>query len=392
MIGVPFEDNDLWCLGHITERIARLVRERPQWLVEMAARFQNTEEAAAWIRSLPQRDDEGLPGDGPKVEACEPWQRLQVPSDAPNCVERSALWTSIAELIDPWPVRRLATLDYDWGRHTFPIEEGEPIVLDPRVSEEELAQAVPHRRRRIAHGPVVPSVPEPIVPVEPALHPVEPLLDPLPALPHPIAPKPMTPAPGSASAAPATPVAIDINDAIDYTSQLAQVGAQKVRNGPGRALLARNAIQNLVKTGTLPADRDTINAMGWFLATADQVAQGYGTRAMTIARTTAYAIADLLDDILASKQAKSRNLSFDLGGTSYEIPSWLSSIGGLAGKIGLNVGAAYVAPKLAALGITGQMVELVEQELNAEGLTLGPIARPGKSFTSALNSLSRRTS
>jgi hypothetical protein len=36
------------------------------------------------------------------------------------------------------------------------------------------------------------------------------------------------------------------------------------------------------------------------------------------------------------------------------------------------------------------MVDLVEQELNAEGLTLGPIAKPGKSFTSALNALSKR--
>ncbi|MGH9885702.1 MAG: hypothetical protein ACREBE_09250, partial [bacterium] len=184
--------------------------------------------------------------------------------------------------------------------------------------------------------------------------------------------------------------------AIAYTAQLAQEGAQHVRNGPGRALLARNAIQNLVKTGTPPADRDTLNAMGWFLATADKVAQGYGTRALTIARTTAYAIADLLDDVLAGQaghqRSGSRNLSFEFGGTKYEIPSWLTDVGGMAGKIGLNLGAAYVAPKLAALGITGQMVDLVEQELNAEGLTLGPIAKPGKSFTSALNSLSKRVS
>jgi len=133
--------------------------------------------------------------------------------------------------------------------------------------------------------------------------------------------------------------------------------------------------------------------MGWFLASADHVAQGYGSRALTIARTTAYAIADLLDDVLASQQsAKNRNLSFELGGTMYEIPSWLSNLGGLAGKIGLDIGAAYAAPKLAALGITGQMVDLVEQELNAEGYTLGPIANSRQSFTSALNALSKRMS
>jgi hypothetical protein len=384
VIGVPFEDNDLTCLGAVTEVITRVVNERPQWLSELAARFRTTEDLAAWIRSLPQRDDEGLPDDGPKVIACEPWQRLRLPAPNPNCLERGALYASVAELIDPWPVRRLATLDFDWGRHTFPIEEGEPIVLNPRVTEEELAQAVPTRKRRIAHGPVFQSEAVPTAPIAALpLPPVEPA---------PVGPAPVAPSPTSAPTAPGTPVAIDIDDAIAYTAQLAQVGAQGVRNGPGRAILARNAIRNLVETGTPPADRDTLDAMGWFLATAENQAQGYGRRALTIVRTTAYAIAKLLDDILAGNQAKSRNLSFELGGTSYEIPSWLSGVGSLAGKIGLNIGAAYYAPKLAALGITGEMVNLVEQELNAEGLTLGPIAKPGKSFTSALNSLSKRTS
>ena len=36
------------------------------------------------------------------------------------------------------------------------------------------------------------------------------------------------------------------------------------------------------------------------------------------------------------------------------------------------------------------MLDLVEQELNAEGLSLGPLAHPGKSFTSALGSLSSK--
>src|SRR5678815_1751747 len=153
MIGVPFEDNDLTCLGKITEIIADLVNERPPWLAELASRFQSTEDLAAWIRSLPQRDDEGLPGDGPKVIACEPWQRLRIPAEDPNCLERSSTYAAVAELIDPWPVRRLATLDFDWGRHTFPIEEGEPIVLNPRVTHEDLVHAVPGRTRRIAHVP-----------------------------------------------------------------------------------------------------------------------------------------------------------------------------------------------------------------------------------------------
>jgi hypothetical protein len=150
---VPFEDNDLSCLGGITELIVSVINECPPWLGQLATQFQTTEELAAWICSLPQRDDERLPDDGPKVVVCEPWQRLRLPAPDPNCVERAALYVAVAELIDPWPVRRLATLDFDWGRHTFPIEEGEPIVLNPRVSEEDLQQAVPRRKRRIAHVP-----------------------------------------------------------------------------------------------------------------------------------------------------------------------------------------------------------------------------------------------
>lgn len=382
MIGVPFEDNDLTCLGKITQIVAEVVAARPAWLVELAARFGTTEDLSAWVRGLPQRDDDGDRDDGPKVHACEPWQRLRLPAEDPNCVERSALYLAVAEQIDPWPVRRLATLDYDWGRHTFPIEEGEPIVLNPRVTEEELVQAVPGRKRRIRHGPVFPSEAAPTTVVAPESIAAV-ISGPLP---------PVEPAPvdrGSAVQA-GTPVAVDINDALAYTAQLAQVGAQGVRNGPGRAIRARNAIRNLVETGSPPADRETVDAMGWFLATAEKEAHSYGRRALTIVQTTARAIADLLDDILARNQAKNRNLSFELGGTTYEIPSWLSNLGNVAGKIGLSLGAAYAAPKLAALGITGQMVDLVEQELNAEGLSLGPIARPGKSFTSALNAISQR--
>ena len=129
MIGVPFDNNDLSCLGTITEVIADLVARRDPLLAELAATYPTTEALAAWIRSLPQRDDEGIPGDGPKVDACEPPQRLRIPAPDPNCFKRAALYLGVAELIDPRPVRQLATLDFDWGRHTFPIEAGAPVVL-----------------------------------------------------------------------------------------------------------------------------------------------------------------------------------------------------------------------------------------------------------------------
>ena len=84
MIGVPF--NDLRCLGSITEVVAELVMNRDEVIAEIAAKHETTESLANWIRTLPQRDDDGERGDGPKVEECKPPQRLRIPAADPNCV------------------------------------------------------------------------------------------------------------------------------------------------------------------------------------------------------------------------------------------------------------------------------------------------------------------
>ena len=399
MIGVPFDNNDLTCLGSITEIVADLVdaRDPDPALVALATKYKSTEALAAWIRSLPQRNDEGIPGEDPKVAACRPPQRLRIPADDPNCVERAALYLGVAELIDPWPVRQLGTLDLEWGRHTFPIENGAPIVLDPRVQYEELEQAIPVEVRMAAHRDGMqrprrspPSVseahrsPRPVSEAHrsPPFIP-EPQWSP-PFVPEPQWSPPFVPPPYG------LPVAVDVNEAIDFTCQLAQQAAAATRNGPSRASIARNAIQNVVKRGTAPGDLSTIDTLGWFFSLAEQVARGYGDRALTIVRITAVAISDLIDDILAERQLEPRNLSLSFGGNSYAMPSWLSEAAPVAGKIGLGVGALYFAPQLAALGITGPMVDLVEQELNAEGLTLGSISNPKYGFSTALSSIANK--
>ena len=132
MISLPF--NDMTCLGSITEVVAELVKSHDPVIAEIAANHLTTEGLAAWIRTLPQRDDDGEPDDGPKAEACSPPQRLRIPAPDPNCVERSARYLAVAELIDPRPSRQLATLDTPIGIHTFPIENGAPVILDPRAS------------------------------------------------------------------------------------------------------------------------------------------------------------------------------------------------------------------------------------------------------------------
>lgn len=345
MIGVPFDNNDLTCLSSISEAVVNLVEAGDPLLLEIAQKHQTTEALTAWIRSLPQRDDFGTPGDGPKVAACQPVQRLRIPAPDPNCVERAALYLGVAELIDPYPVRQLATLDFDWGRHTFPIENGGPVILDPRISGEELARGM-----AASEAPAS------------ATTPVEP------------------PKPG--------PVVIDVREAIDYTVQLAEEGTRELRNGPRLTWLARNAIHSLIDDGMPPTDDRTIDTLGWLFAQAEAVARSYGARALTIVRTTAAAIADLIDDIVARYQ---RNLSFDFGGTHYNVPSWLGDAASTVGKIGLGLGAAYVRPYLIGAGITGEMLNLVEQELNAEGYSLGPLSKAGQSVTSGIAAITNKS-
>lgn len=83
MIALPHNDRE--CLGALTEHIAQLVRDREPTLVEIATQHETTASLAAWLRSLPQRDDVGDPSDGPKVDACRPEQRFDLHNPEPNC-------------------------------------------------------------------------------------------------------------------------------------------------------------------------------------------------------------------------------------------------------------------------------------------------------------------
>jgi hypothetical protein len=323
VIGVPF--NDLRCLGSITEVVAELVKNDDEAIVELVEKHPTTESLAAWIRTLPQRDDDGDTQDGPKVESCEPPQRLRIPAPDPNCVERSALYLAVSELIDPAPTRQLATLDTPVGLHTFPIENGAPIILDPRVPRNCLNCGVA-----------------------------------------------MT-APG--------PVAVDAHDAIEWSAHLAQdgAGAVNLRNGPSKVRRARNAVMRLVDEGIAPAAAE-VEAMGWLFALAEQAANRYGARAIAMVRTTAHAIAEMLDEVLARTQ---RNFAVEIGGLRLEAPKWASQLATVAANVGINVGAAALRAKLQMYGIGPDEIGLVEHELNREGYSLGPLANPPKLTTFA---------
>jgi hypothetical protein len=319
VIALPFNDHS--CLVSISQVIAELVKNEDAVIVELAKQHPTTQSLVRWIRSLPQRDDNGERGDGPKVKACDPPQRLRVPADDPNCVERAAMYLAIAELIDPEPVRQLATLDLPIGLHTFPVENGVPVILDPSVPRNCVTCGLACE----ANGPVT----------------------------------------------------VDARDAIEWTATLAEAGAVPLRNGPSRRRLrrARNAVLRLVNEGTAPADARDIGAIGWMFALAERAARKYGARAIAIIRTTARAIADLLDQALARRE---RNIALEIGGMRLEPPAWLSPLMSIAGNVGLDIGASLLHSKLNALGIGEDIFGLVEQEANKEGRTLGVFAHPPK--------------
>ena len=90
-----------------------------------------------------------------RIDACDPPQRLRLPAADPNCVERAATYLAAAELIDPAPVRALATTDTPGGLHTYPVEDGRPVVLDPQISRNALAARRFHdHRARNGSAPV----------------------------------------------------------------------------------------------------------------------------------------------------------------------------------------------------------------------------------------------
>src|SRR5689334_6567998 len=134
MIGLPYNDHQ--CLGAISEIVATMVAEQHPALLELADKLRTREQVIEYIRSLPQRDDLGDPSDGPRVVACSPPQRVEIPSQSPNCVERTALLAALMEINHPEHTYQFATVDTPIGLHTFPLVDGKPIVLDPRVTSE----------------------------------------------------------------------------------------------------------------------------------------------------------------------------------------------------------------------------------------------------------------
>lgn len=321
MIATPHNDRD--CLGAITDQVAAMVEQRDPALVGVAESHADTDALVTWIRSLPQRDDEGAPCDGPKVEACRPAQRLRVPADDPNCVERAALYLGAAEMIDPGPVRRLATVDTPAGLHTFPTEDGLPIVLDPDVSRNALRAGL----FRAGRG-------------------------------------------RNAAAVSLTP-----SEAVDWIAELAEEPAARFAGGPARVSNAHRALRGVL--GGRPLRLGDVRNVGFTFALADREARLYGPAGPRVVRTTAHAI-DRLDQDAARRYIATRNAAeLRVGGYKVKpnVPL-IAALGRVGGRIGAKIGIEALRVKLAALGVTPPVLNSLEQELQREGLTLGALAAP----------------
>jgi hypothetical protein len=312
VIGVPI--NDRRCLDQVTEVVAEMVRQRDPVLVDVARRFESVDDLTSWIQSLPQRDDDGDPHDGPKL-ACSPPQRLRIPAPNPNCFERSAIFLGAAELIDPRPSRCLITVDTSEGRHTFPLQDGQPVVLDPIMTRNTLEGAM----ARMTKGPLE-----------------------------------VTP-----------------SQATDWIAAIAEEPAAR-RGETHRVHNARNAMRRAIEGRRLTPR--SLEDVAYTVALAEREARRFGTRGVALHRQTSTGLATAL---AARNVTRNAGLELKLGGLSIRPNlSMLSALARVGGRIGAQVGIAALQSQLGKLGLTTNVLGQLETELNKEGMSIGAFAAP----------------
>lgn len=320
MIGLPLNDHD--CLAQVGEVVSELVRQRDSSILALAQRYPSLAAVTSWIRSLPQRDDNGVLVDGPKVDGCDPPQRLRIPAPDPNCVERAALYLALAEILDPRALRQLATIDTPAGRHTFLVESGAPIALDPSVPRNALEAGL----FRMEGGPI----------------------------------------------------ALSPERQVDWVAAIAEEGASRFRNGVRRVRDGRDAMRAAL-LGSPVAPRQVPN-VAFTLTIAEREARLFGSRGMAVHRAVTNAISAAQ---LGAQTRRLRNApSIRIGRTTMRPhpAAWgtLGAIARVGSRIGVRAGAVAARSYLAQHGISPQLLGEVERELNREGLSLGPIARGGR--------------
>lgn len=396
MIAAPM--NDHACLGPTTDLIVAELDARNPTILDLAARFDDTDDLAAWFRTLPQRDDDGDPADGPKVAACRPPQRLDFTNPSPNCFERSASWTAAAELIDPARVYRLATVSTPNGLHTFPTRDGAPVVLDPKGTRNtprgpvstvdaatrrlrlqrligldetkglrgDLARA--RRAKHLGHQTWADGRPidQAIASMENELASFQAQLDAIPT--H-----------GTRNAGTvAAPVMLTPTEAIDWIAELAKARAETLPDGSRRVARGHLAMRGvLVLQPICIADARDV---AFVLALAEREARAHGLTGLKIVHSTARAL-DQLDQLAAERITAPRNnpwamLAINAIAGNKDLQKLFGSLVNVGGRIAVGAGTEALKVKLGAAGVSPPMITAFEKELNREGLTLGAFAKP----------------
>jgi hypothetical protein len=401
--------NDQACLGPTTDLIVAEVRAGNPAIVDLASTFTDTDDLAAWFRTLPQRDDDGDPNDGPKVDACRPPQRLQLDNPEPNCFERSVRWTGAAELIDPDRVYRLATITTPNGLHTFPTRDGEPVILDPLTRNAPRCHGLPkepiavrrlrlqrliglddnkgirfdlaNARRAKARG--VPTwvdgrpIDEAIASYENALSLFQQRLaelDAEEAVEHTDASMR-----NSVLEVGSEPITLTPTQAIDRIADLAMIRANHLPAGIRRVENGHRAMRGVLVLR--PISIADIRDVALALALAEREARTLGLGALKVVHSTARAI-DALDQVAAQRlTASPRNspltsLAIGTLANNKELQALVGAVVRVAGRIAGGIGVEAAKVKLNDVGINPPVIRAFEKELNREGLTLGALARP----------------
>ena len=392
--------NDHSCLGPTTDQIRTAIADSNPALVELAERFMSTSDLAEWFRTLPQRDDDGIPGDGPKVDACRPAQRLRFNATDPNCFERSARFIGAAEMIDPDRIYRLATISTPNGLHTFPTCDGEPVVLDPkgvrnapRVAPSATDNATRRLRierligldetkgvrgdlararqaRELGHKTWVNGEPidDAIATYQTALARYQATLAEL---------EDEDDRSGGARNGSCGPMVLTPTQAVDWIADLARArveplpGMERHVNRGHRAMRAALLM--------LPICLADAQAVALVLALAEREARAYGLPALKVVHSTAKAL-DEIDQVAAQRTATPRNnplLSLAIGALSdKDVQSWLGAVTRVGGRVLGGAGVQVLKSQLASYGVSQPVLSAFEKELNREGLTLGALSKP----------------
>lgn len=401
MIASPM--NDHGCLGPTTEQIRAEIAEGNPALLELAERFANTGDLAAWFRTLPQRDDDGILSDGPKVDACRPAQRLRFDAIDPNCFERTARFVGAAELIAPDHVYRLATISTPNGLHTFPTCDGEPVVLDPK-GVRNTPRVVPsatdnatrrlriqrligtdetkgvrgdleraRRAKELGHTTWVNGEPidDAIATYEKALARYQATLAELDAEDDEEG--------GARNGACSGPMVLTPTQAIDWIADLARTRVEPL---PGMARHVNRGHRAMrAALLMLPICVADAQAVALVLALAEREARSYGMPAVKVVHSTARAL-DAIDRVAAEHQTTStRNFaplaSLALGMlNNKDVQSWLGAVTRVGGRVLGGAGVEVLKSQLASVGVSQPILSAFEKELNREGLTLGAISKP----------------